>query len=829
MRVTPLLFAWRLLLAFLKLGLLLFGLFVIAALVAYRYYSQDLPDPAAIGRYRPAETTRIYARDGATLLYELVDPQGGRRTVVALERIPQSLKDATIAVEDAEFYNNPGIDLRGIARALFQNYAAGEIVSGGSTITQQLVRNVLLPSSERTSQSFERKLREAILAVQVSQEYSKDQILSLYLNEVYYGNQAYGVEAAAQSYFGKHVWELTLNEATLIAGLPQSPTVLNPYTNPNGARGRQQVTLGRMVRVGTLTQAQARAVAETPLQLIRPDLGVTAPHFAVYVRDLLEKTYGPDQLYRGGLRVVTTLDRLWQAEAQRIVRERVAELRARNATNGAVVMLSPQGQILAMVGSADFNDPTIDGQVNVALAARQPGSALKPIVYAAAMQKGWTPATILWDTPVSYPQGGGTAYQPLNYDEQWHGPQRLRMALANSLNIPAIRAIDYTGVDAFVELAHRMGITTLNDPQQYGLPLALGAGEVRLLDLTNVYSTIRNSGRFREPVAILSVTNARGAVLERAEFGPGRQVLGEHGEQIAYLLTDILSDNQARQFMFGPNNVMELPDGRLAAAKTGTSNEWRDSWAVGFTPDVTIGVWVGNSDSSPMQEIAGSNGAGLIWRDLMISYHTGRPALDFVRPSGVSAAMVCAATGALAGPDCPNPYSEHFVAGSEPQTSDITLAKVRVSGDGSCLAAAYTPANQIREMTFVVYPPQYRDQAASTGVAQPPTQYCPPPAPQPGQPGTAVAAFSVPGSEAIVKGQVLVRGTARGSYTLEVGSGRDPQQWQTISGGSSAVADGILGTWQTASLPVGPYTLRLRVITPDGVPADTRVVVMVER
>jgi hypothetical protein len=230
-----------------------------------------------------------------------------------------------------------------------------------------------------------------------------------------------------------------------------------------------------------------------------------------------------------------------------------------------------------------------------------------------------------------------------------------------------------------------------------------------------------------------------------------------------------------------------------------------------------------------MQEVAGSNGAGLIWRDLMISYHTGRPVLGFTRPPNVNDAMVCAATGALAGPDCPNPYSEHFVAGSEPQTSDITLAKVKVGGDGSCLAASYTPPNQVREMTFVVYPPQYRTQAASTGVPQPPTQYCPPPVPQPGQLGTAVAAFSVPMPEAIIKGQVLVRGTARGSYTLEVGSGRDPQQWQTISNGSSAVADGILGTWQSTSLAVGPYTLRLRVITADGVPADARVIVRVER
>jgi 1A family penicillin-binding protein len=828
-RLTPARFIWRLLLAALKISLLLAGLGAIAVLLAYRYYSQDLPDPMAIGRYRPAETTRIYARDGVTLLDELVDPQGGRRTIIPLSEIPQTLKDATVAVEDAGFYENPGVDLRGILRAIFLNYEAGEVVSGGSTITQQLVRNVLLPPSQRTSQSLERKLREAILAVQVSREYSKDQILSLYLNEVYYGSQAYGVEAAAQTYFGKHVADLTLGEATLIAGLPQSPTVLNPFSNPEGARGRQRVTLDQMVKVGLLSPEESDRVAAAPIQLTPPVATMVAPHFAFYVRDLLERQYGPDQLYRGGLRVVTTLDVGWQAEAQRIVRERVAELQARSASNAALIMLAPNGQILAMVGSADYTNPAIDGEVNVALAERQPGSALKPVVYAAAMQKGWTPATIIWDTPVSYPSGDGAVYAPRNYDNQWHGPQRLRMALANSLNIPAIKALEYAGVEPFIELAHRMGITTLNDPARYGLPLALGAGEVRLIDLTNVYSTIRNGGRFHEPVAIHSVTNARGAVLARSEEDPGRQVLGRNGEQLAYLLTDMLSDNTAREYMFGPNNVMALPDSRPAAVKTGTSNEWRDSWAVGFTPDVTIGVWVGNSDSTPMQEIAGSNGAGLIWRDLMISYHTGRPVLGFALPPGVEEATICAATGALAGPECPSAQREVFVAGTAPSTSAITLAKIKVSKDGRCLAASYTPQEDMREETFVIYPPDQQQEAARAGVPQPPTQYCAPPAPKPGQPGSAVAAITTPSANTTLRGEVLVRGSARGTYVLEVGSGVNPKEWKEIARSSSAVADGILGMWSTASLTPGTYTLRLRVTTSDQVPADARSIVRVVR
>src|SRR6266511_2678087 len=359
-RMTPLRFLWRLLLAFVKLSLLAIELAILVVLVVYYYYVRELKDlEAGIGTHRPAETTQIYARDGQTLLYELVDPQGGRRTVVNLDRIPQSLKDATVAVEDAGFYNNPGVDLRGIVRALLLNYQAQEVVSGGSTITQQLVRNVLLPPEERTRVSFERKLREAILAYKVSREYSKDQILGIYLNEVYYGNQADGVEAAAEAYFGKHVWELNIPEATLIAGLPQSPTNLDPLTNPQGAKERQQVTLGLMVKYGFMTPAQARATYQAPLKFAPQTTSLVAPHFVFYIRKLLEERYGPDVLYRGGLRIVTTPDLHWQAETQRIVRERIAGLRERNATNAGVIMLSPEGQMLAMVGSVDYNDKSI--------------------------------------------------------------------------------------------------------------------------------------------------------------------------------------------------------------------------------------------------------------------------------------------------------------------------------------------------------------------------------------------------------------------------------------------------------------------------------------
>jgi penicillin-binding protein 1C len=829
-------FLWRLCLALVKLTIVATILTALAVFVVYRHYSRDLPDPAQIGRHRPAETGYIYARDG-TLLYELIDPLSGRRTVVPFERIPRILIDATVAVEDAGFWTNPGVDLRGILRALILNYQAGEVVSGGSTITQQLVRNVLLSPDERDDLSLDRKLREAILAIEVSRRYSKEQILGVYLNEVYYGNQAYGIEAAAQSYFGKHVWELSAGEATLLAGLPQSPTTLNPLHNFAGAKQRQRTTLDLMVKYGYLTATEAQEIFEEPLRFAPIARDITAPHFVFYVIRLLEERYGPETLYRSGLRVVTTLDPQWQAEAERIARQWIREggpgytpLRDRNATNAGVVMLTPDAQIIAMVGSIDYNDPTIDGQVNVTLAPRQPGSALKPVVYAAALQRGWTPATIIWDTPVTYPAGDGTVYAPRNYDNAFHGPQRLRMALANSLNIPAVRTLEYVGIENFVSLAHRMGITTLNDPQRYGLPLALGAGEVRLIDLTAVYNTFRNGGRYRPPAAILKITNARGETLETLNDTPGRQTLGERGEQIAYLITDILSDNAARRYMFGRNNVMELRDGRPAAVKTGTSNEWRDSWTVGYTPDITIGVWVGNNDNAPMQEVAGSNGAGVIWRALMERYHEGRPILTFEPPDGISEVVICADTGALAGEHCPRPISERFIAGTEPRTSDVTLLTVGVSDDGACLAASYTPPERVRQVTFVVYPPAFRDWAESHGIPQPPQRYCPPPEATTGREGGSIARITQPITNTTVHGPlVYVRGAALGVYALEIAPGRSPQGgWRTIARGE-AIQEGMLGIWQTGDDAPGEYTLRLRVTTREGILLEQHVWVRLER
>ncbi len=818
------LFIWRLLRALFNIMLMLLLMILLIGAGLYYHYSKNLPEPQQLEDYHPSETTRIYARDGQTLLYELVDPQSGRRTLVPFDLIPHTLKEATIAVEDAHFYKHPGVDWRGIIRALWLNYQHHEIVSGGSTITQQLVRSILLPAEELRhdlplQQRYERKLREAILSYRVSRTYSKDDILTFYLNEVYYGAQAYGVEAAARTYFGKHVWELTLAESTLLAGLPQSPTRLNPFTNREGARARQRITLNLMVKNSYLTPMQADAIYNEPIHLVPPTTNIVAPHFVFYVRDILERAYSPDILYRGGLRVITTLDANWQAEAQRIAQQHIAELQHQQAHNAAVVILSPEGQILAMLGSIDYNNPAIDGEVNVALSPRQPGSALKPILYAVALKHGWTPATIIWDEPTTFEQPLGGSYDPMNYDNSWHGPQSVRMALANSLNIPAVKALDYVGIKSFVAVLQAMGISTLNDPWRYGLAMALGSNEVLLLELTVAYNTLRNSGRYHPSTAILKIENSQGNVLHTWNPSLGQQTLGPHGRQIAYLITDILSDNEARWYMFGQGNVMELPDKRPAAVKTGTSNDWRDSWTIGYTPDVTVGVWVGNNDNTPMQEIAGSNGAGLIWRDVMSAYHAYRAPKPFERPDGVVEKTICVDTGTMAGEACPHVGEELFVAGIEPPEADVVYQTVNVAGDGSCLAASYSPPDEVRPVQFVVYPPKFRDWAARNGIPQPPTQPCP----QSLEPEHAVALLNpVSATGTVSSSLVVVSGIARYPYTLDVGTGAEPQTWNAISQGGGNIHGGPLGVWMPNEHMPGEYTLRLRATMPEGIVIETR-------
>ncbi|MCS6844697.1 MAG: PBP1A family penicillin-binding protein [Caldilineales bacterium] len=577
-------------------------------------------------RYQPGptprlfQTTRLLDRHGRLIAERWEE---GRRTWVPLSRISRHLIDATIATEDATFYYNLGVDPARIAGAALQNVQQGQVVSGASTITMQLARNLFLGPDERYDQTMDRKLLEAGLAQELNALFSKDEILEMYLNLLNYGNLAYGPEAAAQTYFGKSAADLTLAEATFLAGIPQQPARLNPFTDFDAVRSRQRVVLDLMVRHGYLTAAQADAIFAEPIVLAAAASTPTdrAPHFTLYVEQELARRLGVDHLRRTGLTITTTLDLDMQDLAQRLVAQHVAELQPRfDLSNAALVALRPgSGEILAMVGSADFYNTAISGQVNVATRPRQPGSAIKPLLYAIAFDDNLiSPATVIWDTPITYTVAPGQVYAsqvyaPRNYDETFHGPVTARTALANSYNVPAVKLLDAVGVDRMLARSQAMGLRSLSrDPSWYGLSLTLGGGEVTLLELTTAFAALANQGTYVEPVAVLRAVDSLGRPVSELAADPPRQVVSPAA---AFLVTDILSDNAARTPAFGANSPLRLS--RPAAAKTGTTSDWRDNWTVGYTRYLAAGVWAGNSDGRPMRNTTGLTGAAPIWRDFM--------------------------------------------------------------------------------------------------------------------------------------------------------------------------------------------------------------------
>lgn len=593
---------------------------------------------------RTFETTNIMDRHGV-LLRQVIGE--GRRTYVPLAKMSPYVVKGTIAVEDETFARNPGIDVEGIARAVLgEARALGQKVlgdseatssgGGGSTITQQFVRHVAFTDEERLARSYKRKAKEIILAVMLTRQYSKDQILEWYLNEIYYGNLAYGIEAAAQTVFDKSAVDLTLAEAALLIGLPQAPRYYDPLDPDPEVRervkARQRIVLDLMAERAVITAAAAEAAYRAPLNFRRPDDDrFEAPHFVVHVEKVIEDLVGPERLARGGLNVVTTLDLSTQRMAQAEVSEQVAKLAERqNLTNGAVVAMEPRtGQVLAMVGSADYWNDAIDGRVNVAVRERQPGSSIKPLTFVTAIEHGMSPATLIWDVPWKlYPNG--QLYEPKNYDDTFHGPVRLRAALANSYNIPALKVLDRiqpradrkddagkAGVELVVETAHKMGITGLQrDPWSYGLSLTLGGGEVTLLDLTTAYGTLANAGEHIRPHTVLTITDSAGALLyslknDAKALAPTPAV----DPGAAYIVTQFLADNDARAPAFGSRSPLYL--GVAAAAKTGTTNDYRDNWTLGYTPSLVVGVWAGNSDNSAMNRSSGLTGAAPIWGAVM--------------------------------------------------------------------------------------------------------------------------------------------------------------------------------------------------------------------
>jgi penicillin-binding protein 1C len=578
---------------------------------------------AYLARYQPGpqprlfQTTRLYDRNGA-LIAELWDE--GRRTWVGLDRISKHLIDATIATEDASFYENAGVDPGRIIAAALRNTQAGEVTSGASTITMQLARNLFLGPEQRYDQTMDRKMLEAGLAQELTALFSKDELLEMYFNLLNYGHLAYGPEAASQVYFGKRAADLTPAEATLLAGLPQRPADFDLFTDFDAAKARQRVVLDMLVRHDYLTEAAADALFAQPVKLNpKPDQTVNlAPHFVQYVQDALGARLDGAVIKRSGFQITTTLDLPTQNLAQTLVKKRVAELKPTyDLTNAALVALKPgRNEIVVMVGSADFYDKAIAGQVNVTISPRQPGSAIKPVLYATAISDTLiSPATVLWDIPVTYTVGAGTTYAPVNYDGKFHGPVTVRTALANSLNVPAVKLLDGVTVERMLTAARGMGIRSLSRSRDwYGLSLTLGGGEITLLELTGAFATLANGGQYVAPTPVLALRDSLG----RPVALPGLttpQPIQAVSPAAAFLVTDILSDNAARTPLFGPNSPLKLS--KPAAAKTGTTTDFRDNWTVGYTRHLIAGVWAGNSDGHPMKNTTGLTGAAPLWHDFM--------------------------------------------------------------------------------------------------------------------------------------------------------------------------------------------------------------------
>src|SRR5260221_352620 len=645
--------------------------FVLFAGLFYFFVLRDLPSPTKLASSSLPQSTRIYDRND-TLLYTIYTNRN--QTFVSLPTIPKSLQEATIAIEDKDFYRHGAIDFRGIFRALFVILTHKQI-QGGSTLTQQLVKNTLL-SPEQT---VLRKAREIVLSFATELLYSKSQILEMYLNQIPYGGTAYGIEAASQTYFGKHAKDLNLSESSMLAGLPEEPSVFSPYgTHPELARERQRLVLNAMADQGYITHAMAHQAFQEALPFVKISNSIQAPHFVLYVKELLIQKYGQQLVEQGGLKVRTSLDMSLQNFAQDTVASEVAKVIPDHVTNGAAVITDPAtGEILAMVGSRGYFDSAIDGNVNIALAHRQPGSSIKPVNYADGLIHGYTAATAFADQPICFPNPNQAPYCPQNYDGKFHGLQQMRFALGNSFNIPAVKMLKLNGVDSMLQLGTQMGITSFSnaDASRYGLSLTLGGKEVTMLDMATAYGVFANSGYRVTLHPILEVDDQKGRILEKYIPPPSpifaTKVLPDG---IAFIISDILADNGARLADFGAYSELYIPKQRVSV-KTGTTNYFRDNCTIGYTPKYVVTVWVGNNDNTPMNNVAsGITGAAPIWNKLMTHLITIHPSAGVPRPGNVIQKPICSTTGLLPpAPGTPNPCpvrNEYFIVGTEPKQLD---------------------------------------------------------------------------------------------------------------------------------------------------------------
>ncbi len=665
--------------------------FVVVAFIlgigVFAYFATKLPSPDTLTNRNIDESTKILDRKGK-LLYEVFGEED--RTLITIDKVSPFLLNAVLATEDGDFYKHDGFDVKGFLRGMIA-CVVGSSCQGGSTLTQQLSKNALL-SSERT---VIRKIKELILSLQIEKKYSKDEILQMYLNEAPFGHQAYGVESASNLYFNKSVKDLTLAQSALLAGLPQQPSTYSPCNSPENAKGRQLTVIRLMEKNGWydknklkqhITKEQAEQARNEELKFNCKFSNIKAPHFVMYVKKILEDKYGTEIVEKGGLKVTTSLDLELQEKAQKIVTESIEKDGAKYSVgNGALVALKPgTGEILSMVGSKNYFDDKDGGQFNVATAKRQPGSSIKPITYITALEKGYTAGDVFFDVKTSFPGGDEQPdYIPENYDKKYQGPMFMRDALGNSINTVAVKLLSLVGIENMIQTANKLGIKSLDSKASYyGLSLTLGSGEVTLLELTNAYSTFANKGVYLEPVSILKVENSSGRVLEEWKKGNGTKAVKEED---AYILSNMLSDNDARLRAFGPYSYLTFPKNTVAV-KTGTTNDVRDNWTIGYTPSIAVGVWVGNNDNSPMSVQSGVAGAAPIFNKVMNEYLKGKSEEQFVKPENVIEKEIDSELGGLP-QGTRSRKKEVFVKGTEPNSISKYVVELEICTEDDKLAS----------------------------------------------------------------------------------------------------------------------------------------------
>ncbi|MDM8520952.1 transglycosylase domain-containing protein [Anaerolineales bacterium HSG6] len=808
-----------------------------AAYSVYDSFAQQLPDPTAIEtEQEDFETTKIYDRTGTVLLYELFDPLFGDRSYVTLSEIPEFCREATVILEDKTFYTNLGFDPEGIGRAFWLNLQGGDI-QGGSSITQQLIKNILIAEEERTQKSYTRKVKEIILSTEITRRFEKDQILEWYFNTNFYGNLAYGIDAAARVYFDKPVSALTDAECAMLAPIPQYP-FLNPVNSLEKAKFRQKITFNRMEEEGAITAEESESLYNEKLQYREENqdrFDIIAPHFAVHVRKELDQMYEPELIYRGGLRVFSTIDLDFHLEVQKIAKEQIEQLLEdeHNASNACVVSIRPRtGEILALVGSIDYWDEDNDGNVNVCTAnpGRQPGSSFKPFSYLTLFSQGkYNPATMVMDVRQSFPDNPNPPYVPENYDRAYHGPVRLRNSLARSYNIPAVWVLHKAGVKNVINTAQRLGITTLNE-DYYGLALTLGGGEVKPIDIAYAYSVLANMGtmsgqsvpevnrrpghRTLDPVSILRVEDKEGEVIYQYTEPETEQVVDP---ALAYMMNDIMSDNNARAASFGLHSDLKQGfEDRPIAAKTGTTNNFRDNWTVGFTPQLATAVWVGNNDNEPMEDVTGLSGAAPIWNAVMQYYHEDKPVQEWEQPQGIVERTVDGLSGLLPTEHSNYQTGEIFLAGAEPTEKDNIHRMFQINRENGKLATTNTPPELIEERVYEVYPPVAEDWIRENEIPLPPTEYDD----TAGAASSGPVAIMQPRPYQYVKEQVVISGNVQTEnfqlYRVEYGAGLNPTEWQQVGGDhGEQVISAPLENWDTAPLSEGLYTLQLTAVRGD--------------